>query len=74
MIKMLTMTLPLVLFSSACAEKPEPQPDPEALEKFLYSEEQSSNENSARTERLIAAVEKAPLERVDPKVALALVE
>ena len=74
MIKAPSLALPLCLLSAACAEEPQPQPDPAVVEKFLYSQEQRVSENSIRTERVIKAVEKAPLDRVDPKVAIALLE
>jgi hypothetical protein len=65
------LALPLCLLGGACAQEPQPQPDPAAVEKFLYSQDRVS-ENVIRTERMIKAVEKAPLERVDPNVAVAL--
>lgn len=73
MIKILPLALPMCLLFVSCAEKPEPKADPAALEKLLYSQEQAVEERVARTGRVIEAVQKVPLERVDPKVAVALV-
>ena len=68
------LALSLCLLCAACAEKPQPQPDPATVEKFLYSQHNRIDEDDIRTERVIKAVEKAPLERVDPKLALALLD
>ncbi len=66
----LLLLLPLAV--AACAEKPKPQPDPEKLRAFVASMENSGKE-AGKTERLIASVEKIPPERIDPKLALAVV-
>ncbi|HLL59417.1 MAG TPA: hypothetical protein VK391_05950 [Allosphingosinicella sp.] len=74
MTKAPTFVLPFCLLGAACAQEPQPDPDPAAVEKFLYSQDHQVSENVIRTERVIKAVEKAPLERVDPNVAIALLD
>jgi hypothetical protein len=74
MTKALDLALPLCLLGAACTQEPQRQPDPAAVEKFLYSQDDQVSENVIRTERVIKAVEKAPLERVDPNVAIALLD
>lgn len=62
--------LPLLLIG--CAEKREPKPDPAKLEALVSSLEAAEQE-VGKADRLIASVEKIPPERIDPKIALAVV-
>ncbi len=60
------------LLCIGCAEKREPRPDPAKLEALVASIEAAEQE-AGKADRLIASVEKIPPERIDPKLALAVV-
>ena len=72
MIKLLTPSLLLPLACIGCAEKAEPQPDPAKLQAFLATLD-APEAAPGKTERLIASVEKIPPERINPRLALAVV-
>ena len=72
MIKLLTPALLLPLACIGCAQKAEPQPDPAKLQAFLAKLDQPEPA-PGKTERLIASVQKIPPERINPRLALAVV-
>ena len=73
------------LICSACAEKPQPQPDPVALERLLASTEAEAvppqaaaassggGDNAADIDRLENSIQKLDVDRVDPTLAAAIV-
>ncbi len=70
-IKHLPLMFAVSLGCVACAETKKPEPDPAKLEAFIAT---LDNEGKApgKAERLIASVEKVPLERVDPDLVAAV--
>ncbi len=84
-IKIATIILATALLCSACAEKPEPQPDPLALERLLTtldapsavaevpSVADSGFGRRRRLERLENSISKLDVDRVDPRLAVRLI-
>jgi hypothetical protein len=72
MIRRFSSLLLAPLLAIGCAEKPEPEPDPAKLDALVASLEAAEQE-AGKADRLIASVEKIPPERIDPKLALAVV-
>ncbi len=80
-----TIILATTLLCSACAEKPEPQPDPVALERLLVSLEvppavaepasvdDSGSGRRRKLERLENSLSKLDVDRVDPRLAVKLI-
>jgi hypothetical protein len=73
MINRLPLLIFLPLACIGCTEEPRPQPDPAKLEALVATLEAAGAEEAGKAERLINSVEKIPPERIDPKVALAVV-
>ncbi len=84
-IKIATLILATALVCSASAEKPEPQPDPVALERLLAtldapsavaeaaSVADSGSARRRRLERLENSISKLDVDRVDPRLAVRLI-
>ena len=72
MIKLLPALLLVPLASIDRAERQEQNPDPEKLHAFLATLE-APEAAPGKTERLIASVGKIPPERINPRLAIAVV-